>query len=1174
LVDPWRVLGIAATGDVRLIKKAYTAHLKHAHPEDDPEAFQELRQAYEMARSFARWQQANKDRPRRPPAADGPAEPAPAPERPPVTRPAPRPVDLGSKPGAAAALLLKAEQLHDDPQQRASQAAWKALLADESLWNVDARVQFERGLVAILIRRGCVFPAAVGCLLEQEFCWTEHALALHRAFPGPGVGRLIERLEQAPLEFAEELCREGSYAEARALVQPIAEGTGPWPRIAAARRLLVRCANGDKAQGVLQEVERLHSDLGTWTSVEQWKQLLSHADLKHVEVRSAFQLRLLAFLATHGQALTGPVWRLLCTRFAWPKNLPEPAFTRALPAIGTAIVEDAEALFEEGKQDDIVTHWAEIIGRLQGAAAERGRLVLEKCCLQALERGEELARLGRDREVVELIAPIAAIATGEAALRARALFEERAGALLDDASEHQEQERHAEAIALVAPVVRSLRGEIGVRARLVLAQSYLAREEHGRAEHHLKDILNTDPRHVPALLLLAEACRARGMTERAWQAYRQVLAIEPGHRDASEQLAIVERELKKEKEEKERHPVLTTPRSAKASSSPSPILGPMVGLIAMLNALRSWGTNWSTIDTELIVWGLVIAVVIVGVAVLIHRRPTWSSIRIRIGSPRFAIAACTSLICILVWTFMSRRPLASAPVPGADSLKRGLAELDAGRAAEALPLLQAAAVQNPRAKDVHEAVGRALYELGRFDEAMIEFTRQIQADPAHPRAYAWRAHVDMARDRWNDAEKDLQKQIEVAPSLPWSYEQLARRRMAQNQMSVAVRLFGRCAEIEPREARRWLDLGMAQALDSRSAEARESVDKAMSLATEDWMRIGAARIYQRLGSVDKAGGIALATLPSLRQRLNALHGDSLSEKDLYWSETLSDAWVMVGQAALARGRRAEAARYLESAWLSSLSLDSGYALGTLLASEGRAREAEAVRRNARLLRDGLVADSGAFRQPYQAELDRLRRVRLTGPALESIDDSVLLLVDANGHVEHLNRLGGATPAPFKRQVEALGPIRLASRTPDDQSVRLVRRAWLHCSAGQSCALLLQPAWGRSLPSAESRVRIVNLDTGEALPVRPGRRVRLSTTVEYACPQGAAELKLFVRDQPGLSLTEVAATPVDSRPRTVVLAGSYAVPSGASRIDVVVQLLSASSRQPLSSATAWLAVAQE
>jgi hypothetical protein len=59
----WAVLGIEPTADLLAIKRAYAVRLKRTRPDDDAQAYQALREAYEQAQQWARWQAEEVDAP-------------------------------------------------------------------------------------------------------------------------------------------------------------------------------------------------------------------------------------------------------------------------------------------------------------------------------------------------------------------------------------------------------------------------------------------------------------------------------------------------------------------------------------------------------------------------------------------------------------------------------------------------------------------------------------------------------------------------------------------------------------------------------------------------------------------------------------------------------------------------------------------------------------------------------------------------------------------------------------------------------------------------------------------------------------------------------------------------------------------------------------------------------
>ena len=79
-----------------------------------------------------------------------------------------------------------------------------------------------------------------------------------------------------------------------------------------------------------------------------------------------------------------------------------------------------------------------------------------------------------------------------------------------------------------------------------------------------------------------------------------------------------------------------------------------------------------------------------------------------------------------------RVPEDSAPDGGVyEWYRRGLDLLTAGNPAAAATLLARAAEAEPDSRSVLEALGRAQYDAGRYEEAMQTFTGLIGRNPTH-----------------------------------------------------------------------------------------------------------------------------------------------------------------------------------------------------------------------------------------------------------------------------------------------------------------------------------------------------------------------------------------------------------------------------------------------------------
>lgn len=146
----FRILGIEETRDKDAIKAAYRRLLTHTNPEDDPEGFKRLRQAYEEGIRYA-------DRPQETETSERDTSP----------------IGLW---------LERAEQIYGSFRRRTSVEEWQELLKDDLCQALDTADVVRERFLAFLMNHFRL-PQAIWQLFDREFLIVEQKQQLLEKFP-------------------------------------------------------------------------------------------------------------------------------------------------------------------------------------------------------------------------------------------------------------------------------------------------------------------------------------------------------------------------------------------------------------------------------------------------------------------------------------------------------------------------------------------------------------------------------------------------------------------------------------------------------------------------------------------------------------------------------------------------------------------------------------------------------------------------------------------------------------------------------------------------------------------------------------------------------------------------------------------------------------------------------
>ncbi|HYQ84365.1 MAG TPA: tetratricopeptide repeat protein, partial [Rubrobacter sp.] len=175
---------------------------------------------------------------------------------------------------------------------------------------------------------------------------------------------------------------------------------------------------------------------------------------------------------------------------------------------------------------------------------------------------------------------------------------------------------------------------------------------------------------------------------------------------------------------------------------------------------------------------------------------------------------------------------------------------------EALARFEQALDAAPENPEVIEAVGRALLNLGRLEEAEASFLDALELDPEWVAPRMGLAMVALSRDEPFKIVHHLERAIETEPGYPDAYVELGRYYGFMGEPALAKATFERWTGRVPGDADMLINAGLTLFDAADYAEALEFFEKAIETASEEVQKSG-ARTF-RANALDMLGRYAEA----------------------------------------------------------------------------------------------------------------------------------------------------------------------------------------------------------------------------------------------------------------------------------------------------------------------------
>ncbi len=222
-----------------------------------------------------------------------------------------------------------------------------------------------------------------------------------------------------------------------------------------------------------------------------------------------------------------------------------------------------------------------------------------------------------------------------------------------------------------------------------------------------------------------------------------------------------------------------------------------------------------------------------------------------------AIAVCCFLATVPLSSAVAQTRAAaaqkkSAPDSAANELQRALAAYDAGRAAEAEPLLRSYLAHHPESYPAQEALGSLYAEAGDVQRALPHLEKACALAPREAVAHANLGAAYLKTGSPKKAVAELQRSVALDPNNAATQSNLGQALMAEGQSAAAARAFSVVAAANPSDANAHYNWAVALENSGSLQGANDALASIPAGAETDQTESLRGEIAERMGDYQAA----------------------------------------------------------------------------------------------------------------------------------------------------------------------------------------------------------------------------------------------------------------------------------------------------------------------------------